>query len=193
VKPGEVGEIVHRSPHLMLGYYRDEEKTAEAFRGGWFHSGDLATIDEEGFISVVDRKKDMIKSGGENVASREVEEAPDGPRPARPCWSGTGRRRAPECRALTDRAGTWQETTTLVGKVNDLVILCRKGKAEEACGMPRRLSRASVVRVFRPRSSVSSTGQSFSRASRKSQRSGCRIRAGSKRWWPWWCRRPERR
>jgi fatty-acyl-CoA synthase len=75
VEPGEVGEIVHRSPHLMLGYYRDEEKTAEAFHGGWFHSGDLATVDEEGFISVVDRKKDMIKTGGENVASREVEEA----------------------------------------------------------------------------------------------------------------------
>ncbi len=75
VKPGEVGEIVHRSPHLMTGYYRDEKRTAEAFRGGWFHSGDLATIDEEGYISVVDRKKDMIKTGGENVASREVEEA----------------------------------------------------------------------------------------------------------------------
>jgi fatty-acyl-CoA synthase len=75
VKPGEVGEIVHRSPHLMTGYYKDEEKTAEAFRGGWFHSGDLATIDAEGYISVVDRKKDMIKTGGENVASREVEEA----------------------------------------------------------------------------------------------------------------------
>ena len=75
VKPGEVGEIVHRSPHLMTGYYRDDKRTAEAFRGGWFHSGDLATVDEEGFISVVDRKKDMIKTGGENVASREVEEA----------------------------------------------------------------------------------------------------------------------
>ncbi len=75
VAPGEVGEIVHRSPHLMTGYYNDEEKTAEAFRGGWFHSGDLATVDEEGFVSVVDRKKDMIKTGGENVASREVEEA----------------------------------------------------------------------------------------------------------------------
>ena len=75
VKPGEVGEIVHRSPHLMTGYYKDEEKTAEAFRGGWFHSGDLATVDDEGFISVVDRMKDMIKTAGENVASREVEEA----------------------------------------------------------------------------------------------------------------------
>jgi fatty-acyl-CoA synthase len=74
VKPGEVGEIVHRSPHLMLGYFKDEEKTRAAFSGGWFHSGDLGTIDEEGYISVVDRKKDMIKSGGENVASREVEE-----------------------------------------------------------------------------------------------------------------------
>jgi fatty-acyl-CoA synthase len=71
---GEIGEIVHRSPHLMLGYYRDEERTRMAFEGGWFHSGDLATIDDEGFITVVDRKKDMIKTGGENVASREVEE-----------------------------------------------------------------------------------------------------------------------
>ena len=75
VKPGEVGEIVHRSPHLMNGYFNDPEKTAASFEGGWFHSGDLATIDDEGYITVVDRKKDMIKSGGENVASREVEEA----------------------------------------------------------------------------------------------------------------------
>jgi fatty-acyl-CoA synthase len=74
VAPGQVGEIVHRSPHLMLGYFHDDERTQAAFQGGWFHSGDLATIDEEGFITVVDRKKDMIKSGGENVASREVEE-----------------------------------------------------------------------------------------------------------------------
>ena len=75
VAVGEVGEIVHRSPHLMLGYLEDEERTAAAFEGGWFHSGDLATMDQEGFITVVDRKKDMIKTGGENVASREVEEA----------------------------------------------------------------------------------------------------------------------
>jgi fatty-acyl-CoA synthase len=74
VQPGEVGEIVHRSPHLMLGYFHDDERTRAAFEGGWFHSGDLATIDAEGFITVVDRKKDMIKTGGENVASREVEE-----------------------------------------------------------------------------------------------------------------------
>ena len=73
--PGEVGEIVHRSPHATLGYYRDDAKTAEAFRNGWFHSGDLGVMDEAGRLSVVDRKKDMIKTGGENVASREVEEA----------------------------------------------------------------------------------------------------------------------
>lgn len=75
VQPGEVGEIVHRSPQLLSGYFHDDERTAAAFEGGWFHSGDLATIDDEGYISVVDRKKDMIKTGGENVASREVEEA----------------------------------------------------------------------------------------------------------------------
>jgi fatty-acyl-CoA synthase len=71
---GEVGEIVHRSPQLLSGYFNDPERTAAAFEGGWFHSGDLATIDDEGYITVVDRKKDMIKTGGENVASREVEE-----------------------------------------------------------------------------------------------------------------------
>jgi len=75
VAPGQVGEVVHRSPHLMLGYFHDDERTAAAFSGGWFHSGDLATIDEEGYLTIVDRKKDMIKTGGENVASREVEEA----------------------------------------------------------------------------------------------------------------------
>ena len=74
VKPGQVGEIVHRSPQLLLGYYHDPERTAAAFTGGWFHSGDLGVLDEEGYLTVVDRKKDMIKTGGENVASREVEE-----------------------------------------------------------------------------------------------------------------------
>jgi fatty-acyl-CoA synthase len=72
---GVIGEIVHRSPQLLSAYYRDEEKTRAAFEGGWFHSGDLGVMDDEGYITVVDRKKDMIKSGGENVASREVEEA----------------------------------------------------------------------------------------------------------------------
>src|SRR3954449_7503372 len=75
VPPGEIGEIVHRSPHAALGYYADEAKTAEAFRDGWFHSGDLGVMTEDGYLAVVDRKKDMIKTGGENVASREVEEA----------------------------------------------------------------------------------------------------------------------
>jgi len=75
VMPGAVGEVVHRSPHLMLGYFHDDERTAAAFHRGWFHSGDLGTIDAEGYITIVDRKKDMIKTGGENVASREVEEA----------------------------------------------------------------------------------------------------------------------
>jgi fatty-acyl-CoA synthase len=74
VPPGTVGEIVHRGPQVMLGYWNDTQKSAAAFRNGWFHSGDLGVFDEEGFLRVVDRKKDMIKSGGENVASREVEE-----------------------------------------------------------------------------------------------------------------------
>lgn len=74
VERGTVGEIVHQSPQATLGYLNDDEKTAAAFRNGWFHSGDLGYMDEDGYLYVVDRKKDMIKSGGENVASREVEE-----------------------------------------------------------------------------------------------------------------------
>ncbi|RYJ06421.1 MAG: acyl-CoA synthetase [Actinomycetales bacterium] len=75
VPPGVVGEVVHRSPQATLGYFKDPERTAAAFDGGWFHSGDLGVFDHEGRLSIVDRKKDMIKTGGENVASREVEEA----------------------------------------------------------------------------------------------------------------------
>lgn len=74
VPAGTVGEIVHRSGHVMTGYLNDPEKTEEAFAFGWFHSGDLGRFDEDGYLYVVDRKKDMIKTGGENVASREVEE-----------------------------------------------------------------------------------------------------------------------
>ena len=74
VQPGEIGEVVHRSPQLLTSYWNAPDKTAAAYEGGWFHSGDLATVDEEGYITIVDRKKDMIKTGGENVASREVEE-----------------------------------------------------------------------------------------------------------------------
>ncbi|HOW99564.1 MAG TPA: AMP-binding protein, partial [Deltaproteobacteria bacterium] len=63
-----------RSGHVMTGYLNDPDKTAEAFTYGWFHSGDLGRFDADGYLYVVDRKKDMIKTGGENVASREVEE-----------------------------------------------------------------------------------------------------------------------
>jgi fatty-acyl-CoA synthase len=70
---GEVGEIVYRAPTLMSGYWNNPEATAEAFAGGWFHSGDLVRMDNEGYVWVVDRKKDMIISGGENIYCAEVE------------------------------------------------------------------------------------------------------------------------
>jgi len=73
VEIGQVGEIVYRAPTLMAGYWNNPEATAEAFAGGWFHSGDLVRQDEEGYIWVVDRKKDMIISGGENIYCAEVE------------------------------------------------------------------------------------------------------------------------
>ncbi|OBJ86402.1 fatty-acid--CoA ligase FadD5 [Mycobacterium asiaticum] len=70
---GEVGEIVYRAPTLMSGYWNNPEATAEAFAGGWFHSGDLVRMDSDGYVWVVDRKKDMIISGGENIYCAEVE------------------------------------------------------------------------------------------------------------------------
>jgi fatty-acyl-CoA synthase len=73
VGTGQVGEIVYRGPFVMRGYWNDPEATAEAFAGGWFHSGDLATRDDEGYLRLVDRKKDMIVSGGENIYPAEVE------------------------------------------------------------------------------------------------------------------------
>ncbi|WP_127792455.1 long-chain-fatty-acid--CoA ligase [Agromyces sp. LHK192] len=75
VAPGQVGEIVYRGPTMMKGYWRKPVETAEAFEGGWFHSGDLVRQDDEGFVWVVDRKKDMIITGGENVYCAEVENA----------------------------------------------------------------------------------------------------------------------
>ncbi|MGO4444296.1 fatty-acid--CoA ligase FadD5 [Mycobacterium sp. 2YAF39] len=73
VEIGQVGEIVYRAPTLMAGYWNNPTATAEAFAGGWFHSGDLVRQDAEGYIWVVDRKKDMIISGGENIYCAEVE------------------------------------------------------------------------------------------------------------------------
>jgi fatty-acyl-CoA synthase len=71
---GEMGEIVHRSPHLMIGYWEKPEETEEVFVGGWFHSGDLGYLDEGGYLYVVDRVKDVINTGGVQVAGREVED-----------------------------------------------------------------------------------------------------------------------
>ena len=75
VPRGTVGEIVTRGAHIMLGYWNRPEETAEALRGGWLHTGDLAYMDDEGYIFIVDRAKDMIITGGENVYSAEVEDA----------------------------------------------------------------------------------------------------------------------
>ena len=73
VPPGEVGEVVYRGPAVMAGYHGSPEATAEAFAGDWFHSGDLAKLDDDGYLWLVDRRKDMIVSGGENVYPAEVE------------------------------------------------------------------------------------------------------------------------
>jgi acyl-CoA synthetase (AMP-forming)/AMP-acid ligase II len=70
---GRPGEIVMRGPKVFTGYWRDPDATAAAFAGGWFHSGDIGVRDEDGYLFIVDRLKDMIVSGGENIASSEIE------------------------------------------------------------------------------------------------------------------------
>jgi long-chain acyl-CoA synthetase len=71
---GKSGELVVRGPQVMKGYWNKPEETAQALRGGWLHTGDIATMDKDGFFYIVDRIKDMIKTVGENVYPREVEE-----------------------------------------------------------------------------------------------------------------------
>ena len=71
--PGEIGEVVYRGESLMTGYWNRQKETDEVMRGGWFHSGDAGYMDEEGFIFIKDRIKDMIVSGSENIYPAEVE------------------------------------------------------------------------------------------------------------------------
>ena len=75
VAPGELGEVVYRSPQLCAGYWGKPRGDRGGVHGGWFHSGDLVRIDEEGYMFVVDRIKDVVNTGGVLVASREVEDA----------------------------------------------------------------------------------------------------------------------
>jgi long-chain acyl-CoA synthetase len=74
VETGKPGEVVIRGHNVMKGYYKQPEATAEAMRNGWFHTGDIGTLDADGYLSIVDRKKDMILRGGMNVYPRELEE-----------------------------------------------------------------------------------------------------------------------
>ncbi|KAE8764254.1 acyl-CoA synthetase [Georgenia thermotolerans] len=75
VAPGEIGEVIAQGPNVMRGYWNKPEATAEAIRDGWYHTGDLATVDEDGYVYIKDRLKDMFISGGENVYPAEVENA----------------------------------------------------------------------------------------------------------------------
>lgn len=74
VEPGDVGEIVARGDNIMLGYYKDEESTRQTIRDGWLHTGDLATVDQEGYIFLTARKKEIIKVGGRRVSPKEIED-----------------------------------------------------------------------------------------------------------------------
>ncbi|HSG05228.1 MAG TPA: AMP-binding protein, partial [Nitrospiria bacterium] len=74
LKPGEVGELAVRGPQVMQGYWNKKDETRNVLQDGWLYTGDMAKMDEEGYFYIVDRKKDMIKTKGENVYPREIEE-----------------------------------------------------------------------------------------------------------------------
>jgi fatty-acyl-CoA synthase len=74
VKPGEAGEICVRAPHVMAEYWKRPDITAETLKNGWLHTGDIARKDERGYMYILDRKKDMIVSGGFNIFPREIED-----------------------------------------------------------------------------------------------------------------------
>jgi len=120
--PGEVGEIIIKGEQLLEGYWNRPEATEEAFRGGWFHTGDMAYRDDEGNFYIVDRKKDMIITGGENVYSREVEDVIYG----HPAVS--------EAAVIGLPDPTWGERVTAVVSLRDgssatdkeIVALCRE-------------------------------------------------------------------
>ena len=107
VGPDEVGEIVYRGPTTMSGYWNKPAETAEAFEGGWFHSGDLVRMDSEGFVYVVDRKKDMIISGGENIYCAEVEN------------TIAGHPRIREVAVIGRKDDKWGEVPVAVAALND--------------------------------------------------------------------------
>jgi len=125
VPAGTVGEIVARSPSVMMGYYKDPERTAEVFRSGWLHTGDLGRMDEEHFFYFVDRKKDIIKTGAENVSSVEVEQ-----------WVAKHPKVA-ECTAVGLRHERWGEAVTVfvvsspgaVIEEKEIIAYCREGLA----------------------------------------------------------------
>jgi acyl-CoA synthetase (AMP-forming)/AMP-acid ligase II len=74
IKPGETGEIVARGKNIMMGYWKNPDLTAQTLRNGWLHTGDMGTVDEEGYVYLMDRKADMIVTGGENVYPKETED-----------------------------------------------------------------------------------------------------------------------
>jgi acyl-CoA synthetase (AMP-forming)/AMP-acid ligase II len=74
VEPGRIGEIVARGKNIMMGYWKQPDLTAKTLRGGWLHTGDMGTVDQDGYIYLMDRKEDMIITGGENVYPKETED-----------------------------------------------------------------------------------------------------------------------
>jgi long-chain acyl-CoA synthetase len=151
---GEVGEIVVRGDNVMLGYHNQPEPTAEAMRGGWYHTGDLGKRDGDGYFYIVDRKKDMLIVGGLNVYPREIEEVLY----AHPAVADAAVIGAPDA---------------LRGEVPLAIVALRPGASAAAAELTahcrERLANFKVPRkvVFRDRLPLSGTGKVLKRLLRK--------------------------
>lgn len=107
IQPGEIGEVIIRGPHVMIEYWNRPDATAETLKNGWLYSGDLATVDKEGFVYIQDRKKDMIISGGENIYPAEIENVL------------TGNPKIRECAVIGMPSDKWGESAAAIVVMNE--------------------------------------------------------------------------
>ena len=166
-----LGEVVMRGDNVMMGYLDDEESTREAFKGGWFHSGDLGVVHEDGYVELRDRLKDVIISGGENIATIEVEQALT----AHDVGHRGGGRRRP-ARALGRGAGRVRHASPATSPTSRS---CRSSRASGSRGSRCRSASSSSTSCPRPAPARSRSSCCASRRRRTPRRD--RLRRGVRR------------
>ena len=133
-----IGEVVAMGDHVMEGYFKEPEATAAVMTGPWFHTGDMAVWDEDGYIHIVDRKKEIIISGGENISSIEVERA---------IFSHPA---VFECAVVAAPHDQWGEVPAAIVVLKPVETLTQEELARVPATAPRKIQAAAHHRIFRP-------------------------------------------